>query len=461
MRRLALTAIAALWVAVAQGPAMAQDLTPGQMRALGFDLLSAGETGRAMVVADALLARDPQDAVALILRARVLRDMGRDAEARKAARVAWAAADTPSDRFGAALTRAQVLSSSGNRTAAQLWLRKAMDAAPTPAARSVAMRDFRYVRGRNPLRLSFSLGVAPSSNVNNGSRHDEIAGFGMFGALSPDAQALSGWTGQASVGARFRLAESERRSTWLRLSATRREVRLSSESTARLDKWVADQAALGVAANPRRNFDFGAVELGLNQTLGFQKGMVQLGATLGRNWFGGDLLSDYLKLDMAGERGLTPRRALYGEMSLERQWRHDSAFRDADLITVEGGMVQALASGDRLRIGFGARRAHSFSPEVRHGAVLARLGWEKAQPVAGVRIETSLGIERRDYDASLLAPSGRRDLRLDAGVSLTFETLDYMGFAPTLDLRASRFRSNVKLYDGRDVGLSLGFRSVF
>ncbi len=461
MRRAARIALVALGLAMAQGPAAAQDLTPAQMRTLGFDLLSAGETGRALAVADALLVRDRQDAVALILRARVLRDLGRDAEARHAARQAWGAADSPSDRFGAALTRAQVLSSSGNRTAAQIWLRRAVEEAPSPAARAAAMRDFRYVRGRNPLRLSFSFGIAPSSNVNNGSKHDEIEGFGMFGALSPDAQALSGWAAQAAAGARLRLAGDERRSTWLRLSATRREVRLSSAAVAKLDKWIADQAAMGVAVNPRRNFDFGAVEVGINHIAGFRTGAVTLGATLGHNWFGGEDMSDYVKLDLAGERGLDARRAVYGEVSAERQWRRDSPFRDADLVTVEGGLVQALAGGDRLRLGFGGRHVSSFSPDVRHEAVLARLTWEMAEPLAGVRLEASVSAERRRYDASLLAPAGRRDLRLDAGVLLTFERLDYMGFAPTLDLRASRFRSNVRIHDGRDLGLTLGFRSVF
>lgn len=461
MRRRTPGVVLALCLALAAGSATAEDLTPGQMRALGFDLLAAGETGRALGVADALLRRDSQDPVALILRARVLRDMGRNDEARRAARIAWQAAETPADRFGSALTRAQVLSSSGNRTAAQVWLRRAVEEAPSPAARAVAMRDFRYVQGRNPVRLSFSFGIAPSSNVNNGSRHAEIEGFGLFGALSPDAQALSGWAAQAAIGARIRLAEGERRSTWLRLSASRREVRLSAASLAKLDKWVADQAALGVIVNPRRNFDFGAVEAGLIHNRGLHKGAMTLGATLGHNWFGGEDMSDYLRLNVSAERGLSERRAIYGEASVERQWRSDSPFRDADLLTVEGGVVQALAWGDRLRIGLGARRAMSVSPDVRHGAVLARIGWEKAKPVAGVRLEASVLVERRSYDASLLAPTGRSDLRLDAGLSMTFEKLNYMGFAPTLDVQASRFKSNVKLYDGRDLGVSLGFRSVF
>ena len=462
MRKAALAAALALWAACGGGLAAAQDLSPAQMRALGFELLQVGDPARALAVAEALIGRDGQDSVALILRARALRDLGRDDEARAAARLAWKAAPAEgSERFGAALTMAQALSSSGRRGQAQLWLRRAAEAAPDPQARAVAMRDFRYVRSRNPLRLSFGFGIAPSSNVNNGSQHSDIEGFGLSGTLSPDAQALSGWAATASLSARYRLAETPGHSTWARLSFTRREVRLSQEARAAIEAWRSAQAALGNTVTPRTDFDFAAVEAGLVHNRRGQKGVLSFGLTAGHNWFGGQDMSDYLKLDLSGERGLGDGQAIFASVSAERQWRLDAPNRDADLLTLTGGFARRLASGDRLIASLGGRTVASAAPDVRHEALIARLNWEKAEPVAGVRVEAQLSAERRRYGRSFLAPAGRRDLRLDAEVTLTFERFDYMGFAPTLDLRASRFRSNIKVHDGKDVGISLGFRSVF
>lgn len=463
MRRLVLAlAVACL---AAAGAVSAQGLTPGQMRALGFDLLAAGDAPRALAVADALIVRDAADSAAQILRARALRDMGRDDDARAAAQQAWthAADGDGSERFGAALAMAQALASAGRRTEAQFWLRRAAQVAPSPQARAVALRDFRYVRGRNPLRLTFSFGIAPSSNVNNGSRHSEIEGFGGSGTLSPDAQALSGWAAQLGLSARVRLAEDARGATHLRFAATRREVRLSAQSKADIEAWRLAQLAKPPEARamPRTNFNFAAIEAGLQHQRKFGAGAVSFGLTLGHNWFGGESLTDYLKVDLGVERQLGNTRAVFAGVSAERQWRADTPARDATLISVNGGLVQRLASGDRLVFGLGTRRVNSRSPDVRHTAVQARLGWQKAEPMAGVRLEASVSAERRVYDPSFLAPTGRRDLRLDAEVSLTFERMDYMGFAPVLDLRASRFGSNVKRHDGRDLGLTLGFKSVF
>ena len=88
-------------------------------------------------------------------------------------------------------------------------------------------------------------------------------------------------------------------------------------------------------------------------------------------------------------------------------------------------------------------------------------GYSWARPVAGARISTQLSVEERDFGRTLLAPGGRNDLRLTGSLSLFFPNLDYMGFAPVIDLRASRNRSNVGLYDSEDYGVSLSVRSSF
>ena len=63
--------------------------------------------------------------------------------------------------LAAALAVAQALSSEGARTRAQLWLRRAMQVAPTKRQKALAVRDFRYVRLRNPWSTRLSFSVAP------------------------------------------------------------------------------------------------------------------------------------------------------------------------------------------------------------------------------------------------------------------------------------------------------------
>lgn len=429
--------------------------------------LAEGQHEIAAQLATAILRSLPDDYAAHAALAKIYLARGAIGPAGAAVGRAGAVARVPRERFEAAILRAQVAERSGGVLAplsAVFWTRRAAQFAPLPAYRQAAVGEVRRLRAQSRLQLSLGLTVAPSSNVNNGSRetHIELPGWGgLRWQLSPQSRALSGWIAEASVSGRYRLAETAVSATRLRFAMVRRDVRLSGASRRLLADWRAQQIAAGNPPVDDPDLDFGALEAGLEQAFVVGKAQAVLGATIGHNWFGGRDLSDYLRLDGQLERRVSDRVAVFATTMVERQWRKSAAVPTVDTFGVQLGAVRRLAAGDQLRLLFGLRRTDAASVDTRNTAVLARLGWEKAQPVAGVRIETSLGIERRNYDASLLAPSGRRDLRLDAGVSLTFETLDYMGFAPTLDLRASRFRSNVKLYDGRDVGLSLGFRSVF
>ncbi|MFN6978325.1 MAG: hypothetical protein ACK4OP_09390, partial [Gemmobacter sp.] len=224
--------------------------------------------------------------------------------------------------------------------------------------------------------------------------------------------------------------------------------------------WITDPAGAGVDA---ADFAYAMAEIGLTHRRRPGAGPLQLtfGATAGRNWYGGAPLTDYLRLEAGLDRPIAGGRHLILGLGAEKQWRQDNPIRDADVLSLRAGIVQRLASGDRLRLDLTARSTASRSAEVSHGALALRASWDKAAPVMGVRVSMGLGAEGRDYGPVPLASGGRRDLRLDAELSLVFERLDYLGFAPVLDLRAVRSGSTVPLYDGFDLGVSLGFRSVF
>ena len=119
---------------VAAPAAFSQDepirLSVEQMR-LAADLnLRNGQNGVALTLADALLKRDPHDMAALFIRSHVLRAQAEYSAAQQAARTAWQAAQSDTDKYTAAVLMAQALSSDGKRTRAQFWLRRAAQVAP-------------------------------------------------------------------------------------------------------------------------------------------------------------------------------------------------------------------------------------------------------------------------------------------------------------------------------------------
>ncbi|MBK8440170.1 MAG: hypothetical protein IPL38_12040 [Rhodobacter sp.] len=118
---------------------------------LAILMIDQGRPGRALGMAEALLARDPEDSGVLALKSRAERDLGLNDAAVGSARGAWAAADNAGQRYDAAMAMAQGLASDGQKFRAQFWLRRAMQAAPDPAAKKVAERDFAYVRTRSRL----------------------------------------------------------------------------------------------------------------------------------------------------------------------------------------------------------------------------------------------------------------------------------------------------------------------
>lgn len=454
MRRLVvLLAICAALVGAAPGAARAERmvLTVDALRYIGFRTLAAGDAPRALAYAEALLARDPGDAEALILKARALRDLGRYPEAAAFGRLAFRIAPDRDRRYGAAMATAQALASDGARTRAQFWLRRAVQEAPSAPARALAERDFDYVRIRNPLSFSLDLSAAPSSNVNGGSANAVSEFLGLPFVLSGDARALSGYEVSAGATVKWRRPLTETGGTEFRLSAQARHY------------WLSGEAKEQAPAAKGSDYDYAAVELGWQRRYRPAGGKTEFtfGAVLGRNWYGWEPLSSYGRLTLEAVRPLAP--GLTGQVTLaaEMQKRDDDPRRDATVLTFGGALQKVLANGDRLTLSLALRETEARSATVAHRALLGGIGWDRARPVGPVRVHAALSVEDRDYPVFPLSAGGRQDLRLTAKLSLTLIEVQYLGFQPVIDLTASHNWSNIGLYETRDAGVSFGFRSAF
>ena len=456
MIRLAQAVAAGLIACAAALPLQAKplELDANAMRQLAFQTMQAGFAKDALKLTDALLAVDPEDATALTIRSQALRSLGQLQAAQQAARMAYASAETDKGRFGASMAMAQALSSAGRRTAAQLWLRRAAEYAPSDRTYEIARRDFGYVRSRNPWTLDITGQAAPSSNVNNGSRQDTMTLYGLpfqF-EIAPESQALSGFAFGLGLAATYRFApRAENRQTEARLGLSGQAVALSS-------------AAQDKAPNAKASdYSYLALEAGVSHKRGLDSdgiNTLRLSGSLGHNWYGGDDLSDYLRLSMGLDHKLSDRAALDFTLSADHTARADSALQSSDRLAVALGYGTALGH-DRVSVEVEAEQTASQSAEVRSQQATLSLGWRKGAPVAGIGLSAGLELSQQVFADSRYAVGGREDFSVQANLSMSFEKLDYMGFSPVVNLRASSTRSNSALHDQENFGISIGIKSAF
>lgn len=452
-RTLGAAAIALAALCVPQGQSVRAEtvrMTPANMEKAAFVLLRQGRAEPALALAEALLTQFPNDPTALLLKSKAERELARYPQAVKSARLSWNHSATDQDRYGAALAMAQGLASNGQRVRAQLWLRRAMEVAPNPVARRVAETDFAYVRSRSRLALHFDASIRPSSNVNNGTSADTLWFLGLPFTLSGDARALSGV--QLGLGARlrYRLTETEVSKTDLRFGVHQQAVTLSKSAKAQAPGAKGSDYALS------------GVELGIDRYWKpNDQGEVVASLTLGKNWYGGDPMSRYGRVDLTYRHDLNNDLRLFGAVGAERQRRDDSAQRSATIQTLTFGAARTLANKDVLRLTLSARDSKSASSDIDHKAFEARLDWAKAAPVWKGHLSLGLSAELRDYDRSRYSANGRKDETFGADLNIAFDQIDYMGFIPVVKIEASKTQSNIGLYESTTKGIGLSIQSKF
>lgn len=434
-------------------PARAQSLTltPAQMVAAANNALELSRPAAALALAEALLQRDPGDFAALLVRSRALRDLGRAQAAQVVARTAWGAAKTGDQKFAAAVIMAQAASSNGQRTVAQAWLRRAAQHARTPAQHALVRRDFTYVRARNPLSFNLSFGAMPSSNINGGANTDTITLFGLPFELSPDAQALSGYQAYFSGALSYRLGENERSETRIGVKAYGRWNRLSAQAQA---------AAPGASGH---DYDYHSVALTFSheRLAGGPGRILSFGLDLGRNWYGGTVLSDFVQARAGYETRLARGARLTLDARADMQIDAGTSAARTWLATLGSTLRMPLKNGATLHYGAEAMRSFSTDANRAYGELSADAGYTFARPVLGTRLTLGAQIAWREYPVSYYSSNGRRDLTLAAKADFRLENMSFYGFSPVLTLERSHTSSNVSLYGNDRTSIGLSFRSDF
>lgn len=441
----------ALLASTAPGLAQNATLSVDQLRDTARDALQNGQAETAVALASALIARDPQDVSALLLKARAQRELGDYKAAVHTARTAWRASQTDLQHYASALVVAQALSSSGARSRAQIWLRRAAQAAPDERLKAKAIKDFRYVRDRNPWTTNLSFGVTPSSNINNGSKSEIVEIDGLPFLLSGDARALSGVEYRFEIDTEYSKQITEKAWVFAAGAVDIRRYGLSSE---------ARQQAPDLNASALR---YNEAELTFGATLfpSPHLGPLTVSVDGGRGWYAGDPIVEFYRLNAEQVVPLNARNRLTLSFAADHQHRIADTLNSSSTQTVQWTWAHSAANGDSWQAAFAVSDTRSDGAAVARDGWLSTLQYARAKPVLGAKMSLSFTYEAQRYDRPFFSSETRADQRYSADASFVFNEMQLYGFAPEIGLSAERNSSNIGLYERNDLGITLGIRSVF
>ncbi len=433
-------------------PAAAEnvDLTPEQARAVARDQLQKGNFQLAGVISKALVKRDGNDFVALIILASTQISAGQLADAVQTGKQAFRVARSDGQRAEAARLVASAHYRAKQFTRAEFWLRRAANNAPQGPMHTAIRQDFAKVRQENPLSVSLSFSAAPNNNVNNGSSSETITIWGLPFVLSADAQALAGYEASARADLKYRISQSKNHATHLGLLLSARSYELSAASK---------KAAPTVKGS---DYSFGVAEVSLShrQKFAAMSGPTTFALSVGQNWYGGDPYTRYNRVRLGQNFRLTERTTIDLSLGYEDQKVIASAV-PSYISTGTVAINHRLGNSDQIGFSLMGQKTASPIASNENTVIHAQLSYSLGKPVWGMRLSFNLGGQKRDYDFSNYDASGRHDRTLTLGATAVFEKVSYFGFSPSMTLSTSKTESNVDLFDRETASLNFGLQSNF
>jgi hypothetical protein len=428
------------------------ELTPDQMRQLATSMLVAEEHERAAALADALLGRDPKDIAALVIRARSALALEDFSTAIEMAGRAYRVAETDAERYTTARIAAVANAAARRDTFAQVWLRRAGQFAPTQEARDAVAEDYRFLRQRNPLAISLSFGISPSSNVNGGSASEILIlpGLPYEFVLDGEARALSGVQFSGGVTLTYRLRSTDRTSLLVDASIQGRTYALSAEA-----QELAPEA---------RGSDYSDISFVTSVTRRWlpegATGPWTLNGAFGQTWYDNSPYLRFVRLSVA--KGIRPDARNRFDLSsfVEGQDRLDD---DEQFVTLGAGVrwTHLGPSGNQSMVQLSMRDSLTDLEDVGFQGLTLSGDYDLRRPLAGLRVGFGADAEIRVFDESAYSVDGRQDITGTLRMTIGLPGIQYYGFEPTVTLETSRTSSDVDLFDKEDFRVNFGVRSSF
>lgn len=441
------------------------DASLSQLHQAASDAYRSGQRDHAMALTNAILARAPEDALALYLQAKLWFE-ARPTEAtqraaRKTARHAFAAARSDVQHYETSVLAAQIAASQKRWFAANGWTRLSSLYAPNQQAKAQADQDLNTLQRLNPWQISGSFSIRPSSNVNGGAASSEnrIEGYSSVGRLSTDAQALAGTEATASLSLRYRIHETAQSRTTIGGTFWTRQVDLRGSPTREIFDPQTQTSREVPIKNSNFSEDYLRADITYLRNLGHGRAAFSVNSS--RYWQAGS--------DVWTGRGISARWAFMHDTV----WVLDSSFeqrsyqrnRDDWLWSFGVERIDDLFKTGQLRTAIDWFEQDSPYANARLERLRGRIGFTPNQPLAGIILSGEATFQRSTYpEYSLLGmrpDGGRRDDRLSFRLAMHRPDWSIAGITPEWTIEASRTQSNVSRYTGHELAAGIGLRSNF
>lgn len=422
---------------------------------LGVTLLGDNRAQDAANVADTLIATRSDDASALILRAEAAIVLGDFSGATRFAARAYRHATSNAQKFGAAHLVALAHAKLKQDTRAQLWLRRARQVVPDQKTANAIAKDYQFLRRRNPWASTLRLGLAPSSNINNGSarQSSQLLGLPIEFNLDGEARALSGSQISGGFDVEYRINATRTSASFATFSADYRTYFLSKSA----QKQAPDAAGSDFAD---AQLSFGVTH---KQILTEGGEPTDFTVKAGQVWYGGDPYSRYIEARIGHTWALGDKDNL--SLSVSRQARLTSLDNDPVLSQIDGLSIRwfhMLSNRDRFSLGASLNNSTSDDIDSTYDSMSYSFTYDPFEPVFGMRLGFGVDTETRNFASFGLAGGApREDKSIGLNMSVNFSKVEYYGFQPVINFSARRNDSTLDLFDRDYASVGFDLRSSF
>lgn len=281
---------------------------------------------------------------------------------------------------------------------------------------------------RSPFKYNFYLSVAPTTNVNNGSKHTKIYLPGIEG-VDIEVDDASREKSGVGIASGFNVGFSKR-----------------------LGNDFSFVAGLNGDGRVYADSDFNSFAASQSAELRyiFERGYLGLGAVASQNFETDELGVSYYSFGprVSVSFALTPGDSLY--VSAVHEWReydHRSP-NDGTAILLDANFTHAFNSSFNATISGGYDRVNAREDWVAYHSWSAGLSLYKELP-HGITVRATGEVKFSDFDGTniFLGTEPREDQRYTGNLILTKRDWNWWGFAPSLSYTYIHNLSNIGLYD--------------
>lgn len=305
-----------------------------------------------------------------------------------------------------------------------------------PGVIAATDRFLASIRQQKDWSYSFSLAIAPDSNINNGASADEVVLFGLPFALSDNSRSRSG-VGVA-IGGALEFAP-----------------RLSERARLRIGGAVQRRDYAG------KDFDDMTVVAHAGPKLTLDRWDVSFLATGFQRRVGGRRLTEGAGARIEATHHKDARTAVSLGLAGNRVRYPDYSLQDGMSLSAWGGVLRALTPESSLIARVGASRKSAQAAELAHWSGSLGLGYYRDLP-GGFSIFAEPSLVQSRYSAvDPFFGERRKDRLLELHVSVLNRSISLSGFTPKVGVTFARRRSSIELYDYNQRRFEFGVTSEF